>query len=154
MKRNITRLLFSAVLMMCCTVMAWADLGTPPNNEIWYTTDNNSKLTAGKYDVGKPLCGTTISEHGESDGYYYIKFNANIEYIGENDFNNEDHITEVSLPNTITSIRDKAFNDCDGLVTFHMPNSVINLGYCAFYHCDKLKNLTPRQRTEIYRELW
>ena len=142
MKTKITRLLLSAVLTMCCTVMAWADLGTPPNNEIWYTTDNKSKLTAGKYDVGKPLCGTTITEHGESDGHYYIKFNANIEYIGENDFDNEDHITEVSLPNTITSIRDKAFNDCDGLVTFHMPNSVINLGYCAFYHCDKLKNLT------------
>ncbi|MCQ2303777.1 MAG: leucine-rich repeat domain-containing protein [Bacteroidales bacterium] len=51
-------------------------------------------------------------------------------------------MTEVSLPNTITSISGKAFNDCDGLVTFHMPNSVINLGYCAFYHCDKLKNLT------------
>ena len=142
MNRNILKLLLSAAFVMCCTFSALADLGTPPDNEIWYTTDNNSKLTAGKYDVGKPLCGTTISEHGESDGHYYIKFNANIEYIDENDFDNEDHITEVSLPSTITSIREMAFNDCDGLVTFHMPNSVINLGYCAFYHCDKLKNLT------------
>lgn len=142
MKRNILRLLLSAAFVMCCTFSALADLGTPPNNEIWYTTDNNSKLTAGKYDVGKPLCGKIIRAHGEKNGHYYIKFDAIIEYIGESDFNSEDHITEVSLPNTITSIRDKAFNDCDGLVTFHMPNSVINLGYCAFYHCDKLKNLT------------
>ncbi len=142
MNRNIFRLLLSAALMMCCTFSALADLGTPPNNEIWYTTDNGKKLTAGKYDVGKSLCGSTINEHGEKNGHYYIKFDAIIEYIGESDFNSEDHITEVSLPNTITSIRDKAFNDCDGLVTFHMPNSVINLGYCAFYHCDKLKNLT------------
>ena len=142
MNRNIFRLLLSAALMMCCTFSALADLGTPPNNEIWYTTDNNKKLTAGKYDAGKPLCGKIIREHGEKNGHYYIKFDAIIEYIGESDFNSEDHITEVSLPNTITSIRDKAFNDCDGLVTFHMPNSVINLGYCAFYHCDKLKNLT------------
>ena len=142
MNRNILRLLLSAAFVMCCTFSALADLATPPNNEIWYTTDNGKKLTAGKYDVGKPLCGKTIRAHGEKNGHYYIKFDAIIEYIGENDFDNEDHITEVSLPNTITSIRDKAFYDCDGLATFHMPNSVINLGYCAFYHCDKLKNLT------------
>ena len=142
MKRNILRLLLSAAFVMCCTFSALADLGTPPNNEIWYTTDNNKKLTADKYEVGKSLCGSTISEHGEKSGHYYIRFSSNITSIVEKNFDSEDHITEISLPNSITYIGEKAFNDCDGLVTFHMPNSVTTLGYCAFYHCDKLKNLT------------
>lgn len=145
MKRNILRLLLSAAFVMCCTFPALADLLTPPNNEIWYTTDNNKKLTAGKYEVGKPLCGSTIFEHGKKDGFYYIRFSSNITSIGKSDFDSEDHITEISLPNSVTYIGEKAFNDCDGLVTFHMPNSVTTLGYCAFYHCDKLKNNRPKR---------
>lgn len=92
---KIAKLLFSAALMMCCTFSAMADLDTPPNNEIWYKTDNGSQLTSSKYDVGDPLCGSTISEHGEKNGHYYFKFNTNITVIAESDFNNEDHITEI-----------------------------------------------------------
>ena len=44
MKAKITRLLLTAVLTMCCTVMAWADLGTPPNNEIWYTLPSKFRI--------------------------------------------------------------------------------------------------------------
>ena len=78
MNRNILKLLLSAAFVMCCTFSALAQLGTPPNNEIWYTTDNGKKLTASKYEVGKSLCGSTISEHGELNGHYYIKFISNI----------------------------------------------------------------------------
>ena len=142
MKRNFFRLLLSAVLMMCCTVMAWADLGTPPDYEIWYTTDNDKMLSDSKYKVGETLCNHKITAHDKDNGHFYIRFDGNIDKIYENAFNDQDDITEISLPNSIVNICEKAFNDCDGLVTFHMPNSVHWLGYCAFYHCNNLKDIT------------
>lgn len=147
MKCNFIKFVFSAVLMMCCAVMALAsDL---PNNLIYYeTTDGKpikdfSGFSGNKYGVGHKLCGSKITKnYYYDDGRCYLEFESDIKVIDEDDFNNEDRITKIVLPESVTEIKDKAFNDCDGLVTVNMGNNVKKIGYCAFYHCDNLKNIT------------
>ena len=98
MKRNFTRLLLSAVLMMCCVVMANAQLGTPPNNEIWYTTTDGKVCEPHKKDV----FGTSIISNTYENGHGTIKFNGNVTTIGEQAFYKCSRLVSISMPNLVT----------------------------------------------------
>ena len=109
MKRNIFRLLLSAVLMMCCTVSALAQLGTPPNNGIWYTTIGRNKCDPHKSDG---FGATIISNTYDANGHGTIKFNGNVTSIGLAAFVECYHLISVTIPNSVTSIGNAAFNYC------------------------------------------
>ena len=48
-------------------------------------------------------------------------------------------LTEINIPDSVTSIGDAAFFDCVSLKEINIPNSVTEIGYYAFYCCDSLK---------------
>ena len=52
------------------------------------------------------------------------------------------HVTEIILPEGLTSIGANAFSDFSGLKTITIPNNVTNIGTCAFYNCKGLTNIT------------
>ena len=157
MKSNFTRLLLSAVLMMCCTVGAWAGLGTPPDDEIWYTSYDGNALEP--YD--KNVFGATYQSNTYNNGKGVIKFNGPVTQVGDYAFYDTDltsislpnsvksigyaafywmdYMTEISLGNSVETISEQAFYDCDGLETIAIPASVTSLGKKAFYDCNKLK---------------
>ena len=47
-------------------------------------------------------------------------------------------LTEVNIPNTITSIGREAFSNCTVLKKIDIPNSVTSIGAYAFWHCGSL----------------
>ncbi len=58
--------------------------------------------------------------------------------------------TNVTIPNSVTSIRDYAFNDYHCLESITIPESVKNIGILAFYNCDSLTSVTiPNSVTRI-----
>ncbi len=57
-----------------------------------------------------------------------------------NDENTE--ITNLVIPNNITSIGEYAFVYCDGLNSVLIPSSVTRIGKVAFYNCDGLISIT------------
>ena len=61
--------------------------------------------------------------------------------IGESAFY-KSHITSISIPNTVTSIRSRAFYQCYGLTNVAIPNSVITIDYGVFYGCTKLVSVS------------
>ena len=61
--------------------------------------------------------------------------------IGNYAFYNCDGLTSVTIPNSVTSIRSSAFNACDGLTSVTIPNSVTSIGEDAFYNCTGLKKV-------------
>ena len=50
--------------------------------------------------------------------------------------------TRVTLPNTITKIRDNAFYLNSTLTSINIPSSVTSVGFVAFCHCTALKTVT------------
>ncbi len=50
-----------------------------------------------------------------------------------------DHLRNIQLPATITSIGDRAFYGCDSLQTIYIPDGVKSIGYETFCYCKGLR---------------
>ncbi len=70
--------------------------------------------------------------------------------IGENAFNCCENLTSVTIPNSVTSIGAGAFGGCEGLTSVIIPNSVTEIGAGAFGGCKGLTSVTiPNSVTSI-----
>ena len=74
--------------------------------------------------------------------------------IEKNAFKRCNQITRVIIPKTVTSIGGEflggAFQECSALTSVTIPESVTHIGRYAFYKCSELKHLTiPNSVTEI-----
>ncbi|MBQ8795669.1 MAG: leucine-rich repeat protein [Clostridia bacterium] len=61
--------------------------------------------------------------------------------IGKDAFYNNNHITEVTLPDTIREIHGSAFSNCENLTTINLPENLTYIGDYAFNHCTQLENV-------------
>lgn len=57
-------------------------------------------------------------------------------------FQNCSAITEITLPEGITSIQDHTFDGCSGLTALRIPSSVNSIGIMAFANCTSLAEIT------------
>ena len=73
---------------------------------------------------------TELSLPNDYKGMNY-KIESNVFYECEN-------LTDITIPNSVTSIGKEAFYDCTGLTTITIPNSVTNIGSSAFRGCSNL----------------
>ena len=63
---------------------------------------------------------------------------------------NNELVTDLTIPDSVTSIGNYAFYDCDDLRSVTIPDSVTSIGYYAFYDCDDLRSVTiPDSVTSI-----
>ena len=70
--------------------------------------------------------------------------------IGEKVFNRCYGLTSVTIPNSVTSIGKSAFAGCEGLTSIVIPNSVTSIGGSAFSGCTVLTSVTiPNSVTSI-----
>ena len=70
--------------------------------------------------------------------------------IGVSVFSGCSGLTSVTIPNSVTSIGDGAFYSCSGLTSVTIPNSVTSIGQYAFHHCSGLTSVTiPNSVTSI-----
>ncbi|MBQ3596312.1 MAG: leucine-rich repeat domain-containing protein [Clostridia bacterium] len=60
-----------------------------------------------------------------------------------------DMITEIALPNTITTIEDEAFYGCYSLKKVELGNNIKTIGKWAFQGCDTLANINLPDSIEI-----
>ena len=59
-------------------------------------------------------------------------------------------VTSITIPNSVTHIRNWAVGLCDGLTSVTIPNSVTDIGDWAFYQCISLTSITiPNSVTSI-----
>ena len=63
-------------------------------------------------------------------------------YYARNLYLNNELITELEIPNSVTSIGRDAFYGCTGLTSIEIPNSVTSIGGDAFYGCTGLTSVT------------
>ena len=70
--------------------------------------------------------------------------------IGSDAFSGCSGLTSVTIPNSVTSIGDAAFFGCSGLTSVTIPNSVTSIGEGAFSDCSGLTSVTiPNSVTSI-----
>ena len=62
--------------------------------------------------------------------------------IGEYAFKGCSGLTELTLPNSVTSIEWSAFWGCSGLTELTLPNSITSIGDYAFAYCSDLSKIT------------
>jgi len=71
--------------------------------------------------------------------------------IGEGAFHYCTSLTEVIIPDSVTSIGDMAFGDCASLTEVTIPNSVTSIGEWAFgYYCDDMYSGSTMEGFTIY----
>ena len=92
-------------------------------------------------------CGSITSVH-ISDIEAWCKIDFNVEWIDYNNgklsnpltiakhlYVNDQEITELEIPNSITSINDGVFYGWENLIAVTIPSSVISIGQYAFGYC-------------------
>ena len=112
-----------------------SDANTPPNNQIWYkTSDGNICNLSSKSGFGAKYLK---NEYNPETGYWAISFDGDITNLPYHALNRDHYyikITEVILPNKLTSIEGSAFVGCD-LNEITIPESVTTFGECIFNNC-------------------
>ena len=61
--------------------------------------------------------------------------------IGDYAFNGYTGLASITIPNSVTSIGDYTFYRCSSLMSITIPNSVTSIGGGAFYNCKNLKEV-------------
>ncbi|MBE6211861.1 MAG: hypothetical protein E7129_01815 [Rikenellaceae bacterium] len=116
------------------------------NNEIAYTTTDNSVLTLSSVIA----FGSKIVSHTYNNGRGLIVCESDITTIGASAFNGCSNLQTIKLPDSITSIGSSAFSYCTSLTSITIPNSVTSIGGYAFYDCTSLRSITiPDSVTSI-----
>lgn len=68
---------------------------------------------------------------------------ANPAYISHHIYSDENNeITNLYIPNGVTTISNFAFVGCDALTSLSIPNGVISIGQEAFYYCKSITSVT------------
>lgn len=69
--------------------------------------------------------------------------------IGRYAFYNCSSLAKVNIPNSMTSIGSAAFSGCSGLTSVTIPDSVISIGWCAFFWCPIISKQTNYKAFKI-----
>ena len=90
-------------------------------------------------------CSLTSVHISDIAAWCNIKFgnsDSNPMYYSVHLYMNGKEITELKIPDGVTSIGDYAFEDCHYLTSVTIPNSVTSIGSSAFSGCDRLSSIT------------
>jgi hypothetical protein len=77
----------------------------------------------------------------EIDGMMTSPETVNPFYYATNLYVNDELVTELVIPDTVTVIKPYAFYDCESLVSIKIPTSLTAIGKEVFRKCDNLTNL-------------
>ena len=176
------RYLILIIIAFATTVSCVSKL--PESNEIWYTTANGQAIEpySGEYNNNATAFETfganvVSNTYNEEKKCFVLKFDAPITTIGLCAFcgiSQENPMTSVMIPgsvtsigiaafgycinlksvtigNSVTSIGAQAFEACSSLTSVTIPDSVVSIGDCAFSDCNSLtsvyfKSLTPPEK--------
>ena len=92
--------------------------------------------------IGAPFVGTKVNLARKLDFNGKTSILAN-EYQGTTKFvdNSGNEITQINIPDTVTSIGNNAFSGCTSITSVNIPNSVTRIGSYCFSSCTSLTNI-------------
>ena len=79
-----------------------------------------------------------------------LEIPSSVTSIGNHAFYCCNDLTSVNIPSNVTSIGDWAFYGCSGLTSVDLPSSITKMGECVFYYCKNLSSVKlPSEITAI-----
>ncbi|MBE6189941.1 MAG: leucine-rich repeat domain-containing protein [Rikenellaceae bacterium] len=105
-----------------------------PNNEVWYTTSDESLLGV-DYDIA---WGANVVSNTYENGKGILSFSADISLLADGAFSGESKMTSVVLPETVVELPESVFAKCSSLTKVILPNTLTSIGSLAFYECRAL----------------
>ena len=79
-----------------------------------------------------------------------LEIPTSVTSIGNNAFYGCSGLTTLNLPSNVTSIGDRAFGGCSNLTSVDLPSSITKMGDFVFFYCEKLSNVNlPSDITTI-----
>ena len=72
----------------------------------------------------------------------FSNLSSNPLYYGRNLYLNNELVTNLVIPNSVTSISDYAFYDCDSLTSVTIGDSITSIDYATFRGCSNLTSVT------------
>ena len=104
-----------------------------------------NSITSIRYDAFLGCTHLTSVHTSDIAAWCAISFDTylvNPLYYAHNLYLNGKLITDLVIPNSVTSIGDSAFSDCYGLTSVTIPYSVTSIGEGAFAGCSGLTSVT------------
>ena len=100
--------------------------------------------------MGFKIENGVLKKYEEEKGVTEIVIPDIVTSIGDEAFLWCKNLTSITIPDSVTSIGYKAFGCCYNLTSITIPNSVTSIGSEAFYGCKNLTNITiPDSVTSI-----
>lgn len=107
----------------------------PPENELWYTTSDESKLVInenlGWHRSISPLVLNHVIYHKYKRGKGIVRFDGPVNHIPQNAFKGYEKMTSVTLPSNVETIQSYAFSGTC-ISSFELPHNLTFIGSCAF----------------------
>lgn len=138
MKHNYLKHLFTALLLLCCSIANAHDFEV--DGIFFNITDATNKTVAVTYSgisydvVADEYIGSVVIP--ESVTYNNVTYN--VTSIGDEAFCSCANLTGITIPNSVSGIGDCAFWGA-GITSIEIPNSVTSIGDAAFKECPNLK---------------
>ncbi|MBQ7798094.1 MAG: leucine-rich repeat protein, partial [Clostridia bacterium] len=88
------------------------------------------------------LTGVYISDIEAWCNISFEDSSSNPLYHAKNLYLNNQLVTNLTIPSTITKIKSFTFCGCDSLTSITLPSSLTSIGSYAFYNCDSLTSIT------------
>ena len=104
----------------------------------------NSVTSIGDYAFSgcTGLTSVTITDIAAWCNIAFSSYNSNPLYYAKHLYVNNVEVTNLVIPEGVTSIQDYTFYGCTGLTSVTIPNSVTSIGWSAFENCTGLTSVT------------
>ena len=79
----------------------------------------------------------------------FANFSANPLHYDNNLYLNGNLVTELTIPNSVTAIKNYAFHYCSSLTAITLPENVTSIGEDAFYYCSSLTTINIPEDSKL-----